>query len=290
VVNKYQRYLSTSGWAYGYGRNYSCELLTVTVCSDYFNVLGVSVRDDTSLQNAIAKANAAYDNGFEKRYAQICAKRREDQITRTQNRVTREKIGMENLIASVDPDKLNKFKWCKKVSPNDLYRLYMGESKGLIDKLLLEEIGLTFYVRCKQAKEVRKCMDKGQIICHQCGAILKAGRVSPTGSVLIKSTGDSLLINCDCGYAYTYREYRRSCNAANMPGGRATPVFEHFYQKWPGCKSTNEQMLLIDWLVHECHTDLMSDLKGRSVCVNLIEGTKKQISDLILKLAYESNV
>ena len=71
-----------------------------------------------------------------------------------------------------------------------------------------------------------------------------------------------------------------------MPGGRATPIFENFMQKWPGCKDEKSKMLLIDWLVHECHVTLMSGAKGRSVCVNLIEGSLKQISDLIMKLAY----
>jgi len=48
-------------------------------------------------------------------------------------------------------------------------------------------------------------------------------------------------------------------------------------------------MLLIDWLVHECHVTLMSGEKGRSVCVNLIEGTLKQISDLIMKIANDQS-
>jgi len=31
VYNKYQRYETTVGWAYGYCRNYRCELLCVTI-------------------------------------------------------------------------------------------------------------------------------------------------------------------------------------------------------------------------------------------------------------------
>lgn len=285
VANKYQRYLTTAGWVYGYGTDYNCELLAVTVQSGSFGVLGVSVTDEASLQNAIAAARAAYDNGFEERYAEICKKRRENQIARTKKRIAREKAEMEKLNAGAE--NLNKFKWCKKTSRHDLYRLYVGESKGMLDENLLDDVGLSFYVRCQQAKEARECMANGEIVCHHCNAVLKAGRVSPTGTVLIKPAGDSLLINCNCGHSYTYREYRRSFCAANMPAGRATPVFEHFREKWPTCKSTKDKMLLIDWLIHQCHTDLMSDLKGRSVCVNLIEGSKKQITELILKLAYE---
>ena len=289
VHNKYHRYLPSTGWAYGYGRSYNCELLTVTIKDDKFNVLGISVADENSLQNALARAKSEYDGGFEERYAAISAKRRADQVERSKKRTAREKTEMDKLIENADPGKLNQFKWSKKVFRSDLYKLYQGEAKGMIDEELLDDIGLTFYLRCKQAKEVRECMDKGQIICLHCGTVLMGGRVSPSGSVLVKNADNYTPINCGCGYSYTYREYRRNCNSVNMPGGRATPIFANFMQKWPVYKDARDKMLLIDWLVHECHVTLMSGAKGRSVCVNLIEGSLKQISDLINKLAYGNN-
>jgi len=127
-----------------------------------------------------------------------------------------------------------------------------------------------------QAKQARELMDKGRMLCLHCSTALPKG--DPFTAV-----------TCDCGYSYTYREYRRSCNAANMPGGRAAPIFEHFAKKWPGCRDAAQKMLLIDWLIHECHVTIMSGEKGRSVCVNLIEGTKKQIADVIIQLAYGDN-
>jgi len=71
-----------------------------------------------------------------------------------------------------------------------------------------------------------------------------------------------------------------------MPAHRAQPIFDDFVEKWPGCRDATQKMLLIDRLTHECHVTLMSGAKGRSVCVNLIEDSKKQIADLILTLAY----
>lgn len=285
VHNKYHYFLNNAGWVYGFGRSYNLELLTVTIHSDCFRLLGVSVYDDESLKKALNKAKDAYENGFEAHYAEISEKRRKNQIERTKKRVEYEKIQMEKLTENIDPKKFNQFKWCKKVSRKDLLKLYQSDAEGMLDEELLDEVGLSFYVRCMQAKEVRELMEKGQILCLQCGAVLKAGRVSPSGSVL-KSAGGNLPIHCECGYSYTYREYRRSCNAVNMPGGRATPIFEGFMQKWPACKDASQKMRLIDWLIHECHITLMSGYQGRSVCINLIEGTLKQVSDLIIKLAY----
>jgi hypothetical protein len=44
-------------------------------------------------------------------------------------------------------------------------------------------------------------------------------------------------------------------------------------------------MLLIDGLVHECHVSAMTGEKGRSVCMNLMEGTLSQIKDMLEMLA-----
>jgi len=284
VHNKYHRYSDTAGWAYGYGRYYSCELLSVTIENDCFNLLGVSVKDEISLQDALARAKAKYEDGFEERYAAICAKRRADQIERSKRRAEREKVQMETLARDVDPDKFNRFVWGKMVNRGDLLKLYQDEAKGLLDEELLDEVGYTLYARCVQAKQARELMEKSRILCLHCGAVLDADCIKVAGYTPFSK--DNLPIHCDCGYSYTYREYRRSCNAANMPGGRAAPIFERFAQKWPGCRDGAQKMMLIDWLIHECHVTLMSGEKGRSVCVNLIEGSKKQISDLIMQLAY----
>ncbi len=275
VHNKYHRYDKTNGWVYGYGRSYNCELLAVTVHNSGFRVLGITVTDGESLAAAIAKASDKYNDGFEERYAALSAKRRGNQIERAKKRIEREKLQMADIAKDVNPETFNKFKWCEKVSRSDLQKLYKGEAAGMLDEDLLEDIGITFYMRCTQAKRVRELMEKGQMLCLQCGEVLTC-------------TSYEGVVTCTCGYSYTYREYRRSCNSANMPGGRATPIFESYAQKWEGCTNAAQKMLLIDWLIHECHVTLMSDEQGRSVCVNLIEGTKKQISDLINQLAYGS--
>jgi hypothetical protein len=280
VVNKYQRFLST-GWAYGYGRSYGCELLVVTVHDDHFATLGTQVRDEISLQQALNQAQQIYDDGFEARYAAICASHRQKQSARAKLRTAREKLELNQLL--VDPETFNRFNWCKKVPRNHLLRLYQSDAKNLLDKDLLEDVGLTFYTRCMQAKDAYAAMNEGKIICHHCRAVLHAGDVSPGGSVF---HGPNHPIQCACGYAYTYREYRRSCNAANMPAGRATPIFDHFIQQWPACKHAKAKMMLIDWLIHQFHVSLMSGDAGRSVCRNLIEGTTTQIQALIEQLAY----
>jgi len=275
VDNKYHRYSNVDGWKYGFGHGYGCELLVVAVQSDCFHVLSVSVKDEASLAEAIDKAQKLYDSGFEERYAAICEKRRASQIERSKKRVERETLQIAKIMETVDASKFNKFVWCKKVSRKDLERLYQSDAKGMLDETLLDDIGYTFYTRCKQSKEAWACMRKGEIICHHCHAVLAARNKF------------NMPVTCTCGYSYTYREYRRSCCAANMPSGRATPIFHQFIEKWQGGRTSAQKMMLIDWLIHEFHVTLMSNSRGRSVCMNLIDGSQKQIKELIEKLAYK---
>jgi len=283
VFNKYHHFTETAGWAYGFGRNYNCKLLTVTVSDDCFYVLSVCVTDEDSLQNALAKAQIKYDCGFEERYAKICAARRESQSARARVRVAREKEEMTKITDGIDPAKFNKFKWIKKVPRNDLMRLYQSDAKGLLDEELLDEIGHSFYSRCVQAQEAYSHMEKGEIICLHCNAVLAGETSQGRYGLHVANTP----IHCECGHSYTFREYRRSCNSADMPAGAADPIFDEFVQKWSITKDAKAKMMLIDWLIHQFHVKLMADVKGRSVCKNLIEGTTAQISDLINKLAYE---
>ena len=272
VYNKWQRYEKTSGWVYGYCRNYRCELLSVTIGDGCFHVLGIAVCDEDSLKTALAAAKKAYDGGYEEKYARVSATKRTGQIERTKVRLAREKEQMAKLAEDLDPAKLNKFKWVPKVSRDKLVRLYTSDADGMLDEDLLDDIGYTFYTRCVQSRKTLPLLNEGRMICHHCDAIFTA-------------SGYASLTRCECGYCYTYREYRRSFNAHNMPAHRAQPVFDAFMDKWPKCKTAKEKMLLTDWLIHECHTSVMSGLKGRSVCMNLMEGTATQLRNTLEKLA-----
>ena len=163
VSNKYHRYQPSVGWVYGYGRGYSVELLTVIINDGCFDVLGVSVNDEFMLLKALNEAKKMYESGFEERYATVCEKRRADQIERSKKRVAREKIEIDKLAENIDPDKFNKFKWHKKVSRSDLYRLYQGEARGLIDEVLLEDIASHFICGVNKRKKYGRTWKMGKL-------------------------------------------------------------------------------------------------------------------------------
>ncbi len=272
VIDRWHRFEPSKGWVYGFCRNYRVELIYLTIGEGCFHVDDVRVSDEESLRRALQRAKEHYDAGYEERYARIVEEKKDGQRQRAAARSAVEKAQMEKLLDAVPDGKLNRFKWPPKVPRRKLKLLYEGEAAGRLDGELLSDVGFALYARCKQAGDVRACMDKGQMVCHFCGAVLQAASYTAP-------------VACACGQFYTYREYRRSCNAAGMPGGRAEPVFRAFAERWPACRGDAEKMLLIDWLIHECHVTLMSGEKGRTVCANLIEGTLPQLRDLLETLA-----
>ena len=93
-------------------------------------------------------------------------------------------------------------------------------------------------------------------------------------------------MECPCGQRYTYRGYRRSYRTNNMPRGAASAIFDAYIEAWPRAKSPADKRRLIDGLIHELHVSDVNGTPNRPVGVNLIAGTKAQVSALLDELAY----
>ncbi len=264
-------YTQTHGWKYQVGRSGFLLLDDVRMGEGCFLVQGVAVRDEATLQAALELTRQRYADGFEEQFAAFAAKRGEAQKERTQRRVQREQEQLAQLAASTDPALFNRYRWAPKVSRQSLRRLYALDAQGLPDEGLLDEIGYALYARCLQGQQTRHAIENGRLICHGCGESL--------------SYADGLM-TCACGRQYLFRDYMRSFRAENMPAGAAQEIFDAFVDRWPRQPTPQDKMRLVDWLIHEFHTNLLTGVRGRFVGVNLIEGSKKQIAELILELAY----
>lgn len=256
-------YTETHGWVYNYGRSGYILVRSVTFAADRFTVLGVAVRGMDELPAALAAVEALYNDGFEQRYAAY-------NEARIQRRKQKQRAG--TAFAGENAYKRSCV-WPKKVARADLNRLYQSDARGLPDEALLDDIGLTIYARCKEAKEIYELMEAGNIKCRACGALHAC--VSQEG-----------VVACACGRQYTYHAYRKSFREDNMPRGAASALFDRFVEDWERARESAVKMRLIDNMIHQCHVAAISGLTGRPVGVNLIQGTKGQITELINKLAY----
>jgi len=265
-------YIETAGWVFTFGR-YNINLLNrVTIEDGAFAVQGLRVHDETSYNEAIKLVVSLYDN-YKERFDLKVVDIKEKQKQNTKRRLEREKLEMETIMKTIEKLQLNKYRWSPKLSRQILIRLYKSDAQGFQDVELVDEVGFTLYARCLQGREEGKIKDSGKLKCHNCGDILQA-------------TGKGLLLECTCGCLYIYRDYRRAFREENMPFGAAQEIFSAFVNDWERAKGYPAKMRLIDNLIHEFHMNLNSGVKGRFVGINLIEGTKKQIADVILDLAY----
>ncbi len=253
------KYTEAYGWTYAYGR--SGYLLVNRVCflEDRFSVEGVDVKGMDDLPNAVAHVDAMFHDGFLARYEAF------DEARKTR-RLAKRKGSTEPDLQSVTR---NNLVWPKKVSRQDLMRLYKSDAEGMPDEELLENIGLELYVRCREAKEIYGLMERYRIKCLHCGGVLG---------------GPGILV-CGCGREYTYQAYRKGFRENNMPRGAASAVFDRFLEDWMAARSAWEKMLRIDGLIHAFHIAAISGAQGRPVGVNLIQGSKKQVVELIEALA-----
>ena len=270
------KFTEADGWVFPFGRYSVCIVNRVSIKQGAFAVQGHMVSDEKSLKEIMEMVDALHDD-FKKRLDIHVAKTLERQKVNTQKRKEREKKELEILSQKIDKDKFNKFRWSPKVSRNDIVRLYKNDAIGIQDEEFADKIGCALYARCLQGRDEGRLKDRGQLKCHNCGEVLKA-------------RGQALLMECSCGHQYIFRDYMRAFRMNNMPSGAATAIFNAFIDNWERAKGYAAKMLLIDNLIHEFHINLNSGVKGRFVGINLIEGNKKQIADLILGLAYGDTV
>lgn len=250
-------YSPASGWKYKYG--HSGLILVNNVCfhDGIFSVEGIDVVNQSTLDEAIAKVDEMHRDGFMDRFAEFSQKRTERRLQKPKS-------------SPLTGKNLNQCRWPAMVSRQSLKRLYENDAEGILDEVLLDDIGLTMYVRCREAREIYELMEAGKVKCLHCGNVLDYADI----------------MACACGQQYTYREYRKSYRANNMPRGEASGIFDKFIADWEKARDSAVKMRLIDNLIHEFHVSSIAGTKNRPVGVNLIQGTKEQVIGLIEELAY----
>ena len=235
-----------------------------------FSVEGIDITDRTAFDKAMELVSQIYNGKFLADYSAFDKKRKLRQKERAKKKKKSDRLRQMALQGESVSGKFNIYKWTPAVSRAKIKRLYEDDTKGLLDSDLLADVGYTFYARCLQGKEEWEIMEEGKVRCHNCGNVLPVER----------------LLACECGYQYTYKEYRKSFRANNMPTGAAKQIFCDFIKNWPKAKNNDSKMRVIDNLIHECHFNIRSGAKGRPVGFNLIQGTNGQVIDLILNLAH----
>lgn len=262
-------WLSVHGWTYRIGKSGVYLITGIQIRQDGFVVNEIVVHDKKSYLLLLDYVRNLYQEK-ECEFREKIAEKNRRQAQRNKLRIRREREELLAIQDKIFPEKYNVFHWPDKLNIQKLKQLYMLDARGIQDTVLVDEIGLTLYFRCKYGKEDMERMENGIIRCHNCGNEI---------------AGDGDFRQCNCGYQYSYREYRRSYRRNNMPTGSAAKIFTKFIADWERAKNYQEKMILIDMLLHEFHLSVISGTKGRTVAMNFIDGTHQKVEGIIKELA-----
>lgn len=266
------RYTVAHGWKFSYSLKNIVLVKNVHIFDDCFAVDGIIIRDNADCQKALLYVDSLYTDDFREKYNEKIATRNKKQVERAKRLAQRRKDELNQVLENVDSAKLNKFKWSPRVSRENIRKLYTQNSNLIYNEELVDEVGYTLYARCLQGRDENLLYWNKKLLCHNCKKI----HVAPKNG----------FIACSCGYAYIFREYRKSFQKDRMPSGSATPFFNEFIRKWEKAKTYHEKMFAIDYVIHECHLNMISCVNRRFAGCDLIQGNKKEVSALILELAY----
>ena len=171
----------------------------------------------------------------------------------------------------------NKFHWAAKVSRRDIQRLYASDAVGLPDENLLEQVVYTIHARVLDMFEVREAQQFGRVNCRACGTLV------PQPFLMGGPNKDRPLICAQCGWQTTCGEFYESYTGKDLLPGSRGGLFQDFLARFPAARSPQEKMLLIDWLIHQFHVH--SGVSGRLVAMNMIQGSRDQLIELLSTLA-----
>jgi hypothetical protein len=178
--------------------------------------------------------------------------------------------------------------WPPRVSKAKLRRLYQADAQGIVDRELLDDVGITLLLRCQAILDVAEAR-AGRVKCPRCARAASLSSDPDVETVYIQrqpSKGDARdeVLTCPaCGWQITWGEYAKSYKRRQLHIGGAGPFFREYLRRYPAARTPQQKMLAIDRLIHQFHYSLRSepDQPTRSVGPNLIQG---KLGDVLLFL------
>ncbi len=172
---------------------------------------------------------------------------------------------------------LDIFHWAGKVSRRDIQRLYQSDAQGLLDEDLLEKVLYTIHARVCDMFELREAQQFGRVKCRSCGAPI------PQPYWMGSRNKDNPLACVRCSWQTTCGAFFDSYTGKDLLPGSRADLFEEFLERFLAAHTPQEKMLLVDWLIHAFH--VQSGVAGRLVAMNVIQGSRDQLVELLAALA-----
>jgi hypothetical protein len=170
-------------------------------------------------------------------------------------------------------------RWAPRVPQQQIRRLYESEARGILDAELIDDVGLTLFLRCRSMQTVSDVMLRGLVPCPLCGAVLR--RPPHMRDVPAE------MLSCACGWQLPWGEYHATFRHQELIGADANPFVAEYVRAWPAARTPRAKLLLIDRLIHCWHWEELAAEHGvgRPTGVNFIEGGRAAVLALLDGLA-----
>ena len=172
---------------------------------------------------------------------------------------------------------MEKISWSPKIRPAKIWQIYQNDALGGVDAALVEAVGFSLFQRCHSIWLVTR----HQVECPRCG---KAFLLHELGTWRLLPRVHSCPTP-GCGWETTAEQWHESWKHRNLLGTAALPAIETYLHDYPQARTTAEQMVCIDQLIHSFHISLRTGKSSRAFANNLIEGTHDQVVELLDRLS-----
>jgi hypothetical protein len=179
----------------------------------------------------------------------------------------------------------SEIRWSPRVPKWKIWRLYELDAQGILDEELLDDVGFTLLLRCRDIITIDEAR-RGRVKCPHCANLRKRTiieRVSQKGDVR-----DEVITCPECAWQITWGEYALSFKRKQLNSGGALTAFKRYTGEFKAAQRPQQKMLAIDRLIHEFHYSLRAqpDLPCRPVGVNLIQGKLGDVVQFLDQLTY----
>jgi endogenous inhibitor of DNA gyrase (YacG/DUF329 family) len=179
----------------------------------------------------------------------------------------------------------SEIRWSPRVPKWKIRRLYEMDAQGILDEELLDDLGFTLLLRCRDIVTIDEAR-RGKVKCPRCAKRRKRTIIDRTyGEGDVR---DEVITCPECGWQITWGEYALSFKRKQLNSGGALTAFRRYISEFRATQRPQQKMLAIDRLIHEFHYSLRAqpDLPCRPVGVNLIQGKLGDVVQFLDELTY----
>lgn len=183
-------------------------------------------------------------------------------------------------------DGRDEVRWGPRVPQHKIRRLYEANASGIEDETLIDDVGITLLVRCRNILDIHAAK-QGQVRCPRCQR-----RHVETFIKRDRGAGgdprDEILTCPTCAWTLTWGEYASTYKRKQLNPGGAVSAFRAYVEAYEVAHTPRAKMLAIDRLIHEFHYSLKKrpGLPTRPVAVNLIQGKLTAVEAFLDELSY----